>query len=107
MIAWVSTAWATCTAGWCDVRRVDEACAPVDGRAVAGEALYVTASCVESVCCAGSAESCTTTYRGFGEALWRQDGPVWVRTGQPVTSAGKCGDVDRYAVTPPGGTVRI
>jgi hypothetical protein len=39
--------------------------------------------------------------------MWRQDGPVWVRTGEPVALAGRCGEADRYIVFPPGGTIRI
>jgi hypothetical protein len=111
MIGWhaaVGIAWATCSGGFpCQFRRVDADCAPTEAPVAAGEPVWVTASCVASVCCAGSSESCSTTYRPFAPTVSRAAAGEWVQLAVTAEPDGTCGDVPRYRFALPGGTVHL
>ena len=108
MLWWAGVAWATCIGPMpCHVRQVDAACRPSDAPGEAGAPLYLLASCVESMCCAGSAESCRSTYRAYEPQVWRQDGDVRILADVTLVSAGTCASGPRYVLIPPGGTLVI
>jgi hypothetical protein len=106
---WAAVAQATCFGPMpCQVARVDAACAPAEGPVAAGAALSFTASCLEVMCCAGSAESCSSSYRPWAPTVWHRWEDQWVQVDRAAVVVGTCGEVSRYEIAaPPPGTLRI